>query len=214
LQLNFATAFGPASLINVTSTTNIKGDGKTLAAPINSTLFFAGVGNLMPLGYGNMEGPTSFIAPVAGLFSTGSVSVGSGTNHYWRLSAGASSEASTDAFQGNYSMLFKTTAVNNFVHSRFAAPYLRLTTGKSYRVVAFAKATQPGAKLATDMYSCNTCGNALVGRITETTISNSGWTKIEGTITISLTVPDYYLRFISTGSVSDFLIDEINVFEL
>ena len=214
LTLNFTQAFPKGAEIIITSTTNIKADGKNLSVAINKT-FLAPFGNIFPPFYGSMEGNDA-MSPK--LFMNGSTLFGgSNTASYWRngptvVDNGAVS--STDAFQGKYSMQFNSTAINGFVHNRFLAPYFEMTANKKYRIVAYVKTggtAIPTAGLTLQLY---TQSSTLVTGLVVNQSIISTWSRVSADYTVTGATGGYYLRFVNLTANAIYLIDEVSVFEI
>ena len=211
LTLNFSQAFPKGAEILLTSTTNIKADGKTLSTAINKK-FLAPFGNIFPALYGSMEGNDA-MSPK--LFMNGSTQFGGpNTASYWRngptvVDNGAVS--STDAFQGKNSMQFNSTAINGFVHNRFLAPYVELAAGKKYRIVAYVKSNTPPAGLTMQLY---TQASVLASNLVVNQSVTSDWTRISGDYTVPGATGNYYVRFVNLTANAVYLIDEVSVYEI
>lgn len=216
IALKFAQAFPIGSEITVTSTTNIKAEGKNLVTAINKK-FLAPLGNIFPALYGSMEG-TSALLPQLFLPGSAAFAASSNANAYWGIGGPGinKSASSTDSFQGNYSMLFTSTTIFGYIQNRLS-PYFQLTKGKTYRFVVYAKlapTSASGAKLNVSVW--NNASVTNIGNVNDTggVILDNTWIRIAKDLTITSNSGDYFLRFGNFTANGQYLIDEISVYEI
>ncbi|MEO1450797.1 MAG: PKD domain-containing protein, partial [Bacteroidota bacterium] len=231
LRLELAEVIPSSSIFQVTSTTNIEADGKTLNAPIDDKAYFQGTGNLFPEGFGDMEGVTSVgvsVLPnttrntINGLFTSGSInSEGDtlGSQTYWkrpwplRLDLTLHSEAIDDpahVLEGVYSLKWTPGDGGQLDQNPSRGPSFNIETGKSYEVVIWMKAEGGAGDVKIQIKK----GGGTVHATGENLMVKDGeWTRL---VIPYVGAEDalHNLRFFNNTSGVDYYIDEVSVFEV